>query len=172
MRLSHGTRTDEPPPVCQQRVRGRRGECGRRRAGGGWRRNGWGGGCASLSKRGGTARKWGLPRVGSTASTRCEDPRPHVWSMCAACFCPCISLSLATPLGRSRYQTSEFPTKSPTHTGRETGSSGKGLPTSWEEAGSHGQVRATGRRQEARAWGGGTRQRAVPGKKITSGGAS
>ena len=51
----------------------------------------------------------------------CEDPRPHARNMCAACFCPCISLSLATPLGRSLYQTSEFPpaseypTKLPTH---------------------------------------------------------
>jgi len=51
----------------------------------------------------------------------CEDPRPNVWSMCAACFCPCISLSRATPPGRSRYQTSEFPatsefpTELPTH---------------------------------------------------------
>ena len=24
-----------------------------------------------------------------------EDPRPHVWSICAACFCPCISQSRA-----------------------------------------------------------------------------
>ena len=39
----------------------------------------------------------------------CERPRPHVWRMCAACFRPCISQSRATPLGRSRYQTSEFP---------------------------------------------------------------
>jgi len=46
----------------------------------------------------------------------CEDPRPHAWSMCASCFCLCISLSRATPLGRSRYQTSEFPTEVPTHT--------------------------------------------------------
>ena len=51
----------------------------------------------------------------------CEDSRPHARSMCAACFCPCISLSRATPLGRSSYQTSEFPTISefltelPTH---------------------------------------------------------
>ena len=51
----------------------------------------------------------------------CEDPRPHAWSMCVSCFCPCISLSRATPLGRARYQTSEFlntsefPTESPTH---------------------------------------------------------
>ena len=51
----------------------------------------------------------------------CEDPRPHAWSMCAACFCSCISQSRATPLGRSRYQTSElpttseFPTELPTH---------------------------------------------------------
>ena len=28
-----------------------------------------------------------------------EDPRPHSWSMCAACLCSCISLSRATPLG-------------------------------------------------------------------------
>ena len=52
----------------------------------------------------------------------CEDPRPHAWSLCAACLCHCISLSRATPLGRSCYQTSEFPTTSefpaelPTHT--------------------------------------------------------
>ena len=32
----------------------------------------------------------------------CEDPRPHAWSMCAACLCSCIFLSRATPLGRSR----------------------------------------------------------------------
>ena len=38
----------------------------------------------------------------------CEDPRRHAWSMCASCFCPCMSLSRATPLGRSRHQTSEF----------------------------------------------------------------
>ena len=49
-------------------------------------------------------------------SHRCEDPRPHAWSMCAACFWSCISLSCATPLGRSRYQTSEFPIELPTHT--------------------------------------------------------
>ena len=30
-----------------------------------------------------------------------EDPMPHAWSMCAACLCPCISLSRATPLGQS-----------------------------------------------------------------------
>jgi len=54
----------------------------------------------------------------------CADPRPHAWSMCAACFCPCVSLSRATPLGRSRYQTSEFlntpefPTELPTYTHR------------------------------------------------------
>ena len=46
----------------------------------------------------------------------CEDPRPHAWSMCAACCCPCMTLSRATPLGRSRYPTSQFPTISPTHT--------------------------------------------------------
>ena len=51
----------------------------------------------------------------------CEDPRPHAWSMCAASFCSSIRLSRATPLGRSRYQTSEipttskFPTELPTH---------------------------------------------------------
>ena len=37
-----------------------------------------------------------------------EDPKPHAWSMCAACFCPCISQSRATLPGQSRYQTSEF----------------------------------------------------------------
>ena len=42
--------------------------------------------------------------------------------MCAACLCPCIFLTRATPLGRSRFQkseppsTSEFPTELPTHT--------------------------------------------------------
>ena len=41
----------------------------------------------------------------------CEDPRPHA-CMCAAYFCPCTFLSHATPLGRSRYQMSEFPTTS------------------------------------------------------------
>ena len=46
----------------------------------------------------------------------CEDPRPHAWSMCAACFCPCISLSRATPLGRSLYQTLEFPAELLTRT--------------------------------------------------------
>jgi len=46
----------------------------------------------------------------------CEDPRPHAaWSMCTACLCLCIPLSRATPLGRLRYQTSEFPTELPTH---------------------------------------------------------
>ena len=35
----------------------------------------------------------------------CVDPRPHAWSMRAACFCPCISQSRATPPGRRRYQT-------------------------------------------------------------------
>ena len=40
------------------------------------------------------------------------DPRPHAWSMCAACFFPCIPLSRETPLGRSRYQTSELPNTS------------------------------------------------------------
>jgi len=35
-----------------------------------------------------------------------------MWSMCAACFCPCFPLSRATPLGWSRYQTSEFPSTS------------------------------------------------------------
>ena len=51
----------------------------------------------------------------------CEDPRPHTLNMCTACFCSCISLSRATPLGRSRDHTSEFPTTSevptelPTH---------------------------------------------------------
>ena len=51
----------------------------------------------------------------------CGNPRPHAWSLCAACFCPCISLSRATPSGRARYQTSEFltrsefPTELPTH---------------------------------------------------------
>ena len=51
----------------------------------------------------------------------CEDPRPHARSMCAACFCPCVSQSRAAPLGRSRCQTSEslntseFPTELPTH---------------------------------------------------------
>ena len=58
----------------------------------------------------------GLPLI------TCEDPRPHAWSMCAACFSSCMSLARATPLGRSRYQTSgfpttsEFPTELPTHT--------------------------------------------------------
>jgi len=36
--------------------------------------------------------------------------------MCAACSCSCISLSRATPPGRSRYQASEFSTELPTHT--------------------------------------------------------
>jgi hypothetical protein len=51
----------------------------------------------------------------------CEDPRPHAWSMCASCLCSCIFQSRATPPGRSRYQTSEFPSTSefpteiPTH---------------------------------------------------------
>ena len=48
----------------------------------------------------------------SGASLPCEGPRPHAWSMCAAWFCPCISLSRGTPLGRSRYQILEFPTTS------------------------------------------------------------
>ena len=39
----------------------------------------------------------------------CEGLRPLAWSMCAAYFRPCISLSRATPLGRSRYHTSQFP---------------------------------------------------------------
>jgi len=29
----------------------------------------------------------------SVLSLTCVDPRPHAWSMCASCFCPCISLS-------------------------------------------------------------------------------
>ena len=58
----------------------------------------------------------------------CEDPRPHVWSMCAACFCPCISLSRAT-LGRSHYQisvlnTSVIPAELPTHTDGFAGGGG------------------------------------------------
>ena len=57
-----------------------------------------------------------------TFSSRCEGPRPHAWSMCAACLCPCISLARATPLGRSRYQTSEFPTELPTSTRCNQGS--------------------------------------------------
>ena len=42
----------------------------------------------------------------------CEEPKLHAWSTCAACFCPCTSLSHETPLGRSCYQTSELPTTS------------------------------------------------------------
>ena len=48
----------------------------------------------------------------SACPVLCEEPRPHAWSMCAACFCPCIPKSRATPLGRSRYQTSQFPSSS------------------------------------------------------------
>ena len=50
--------------------------------------------------------------MGSLGCYICGDPRPHAWSMCVAYFCSCISLSRATPLGRSRYHTSEFPTTS------------------------------------------------------------
>ena len=55
-----------------------------------------------------------LPRCVSTQPP-CEDLRPHAWSVCAACFCPRISQSRSTPLGRSSYQTSEFPTDLSTH---------------------------------------------------------
>jgi len=48
-------------------------------------------------------------------SMACEDPRPHAWNTCAACFCPCIFVSRATPLRRSRCQTWEFPTELSTH---------------------------------------------------------
>ena len=64
---------------------------------------------------------FGVFQVPPLCCVRCEDPRPDVWSMCVSCLCPCISLSHATPLGRSRYQTSEllnsseFPTELPTH---------------------------------------------------------
>jgi hypothetical protein len=60
----------------------------------------------------------------ASSGGNCEDPRPHAWSMCAACLCSCISLSRATPLGQSRYQTSgfptssEFPTELPSHRNR------------------------------------------------------
>ena len=37
----------------------------------------------------------------SKKAPSCEDPRPHAWSMCAACLCPCISLSRACGLGSS-----------------------------------------------------------------------
>ena len=49
-----------------------------------------------------------------------EAPSWDAWvsllSLCPAFFCPCISLSRATPLRRPRFHTSEFPTESPTHT--------------------------------------------------------
>ena len=51
----------------------------------------------------------------------CEDPRPHAWSMCAACFCSCISPMQIQPTRAVTYQTSqflitsEFPTELPTH---------------------------------------------------------
>ena len=51
------------------------------------------------------------PHVRIPGLITCEDPRPHA-CMCAAYFCPGIFLSHATPLGRSRYQMSEFPTTS------------------------------------------------------------
>ena len=50
-------------------------------------------------------------------------------SMCTVCFCSCISLSRATPLGRSHHQASEpptasnFPTELPTNM-----AGGRGLP--------------------------------------------
>jgi hypothetical protein len=54
------------------------------------------------------------PLVGRHTS---EDLMPRAWSVCAACSCPCISLSRATPLGRSRYQKSNSSThrSSPTN---------------------------------------------------------
>ena len=45
-------------------------------------------------------------------SKKCKDPRLLAWRMlCAAYFSACISLSRATPSGRSHYQRSEFPTE-------------------------------------------------------------
>ena len=64
--------------------------------------------------------------AGLTLSHGCEKLRPHAWSMCAASR-PCVLQSRATPLGRSRYQTSEFPTaleiptELPTHNALEGG---------------------------------------------------
>ena len=48
-----------------------------------------------------------------------------IWSMCAACFCPCIPLSCANPLGRSLYQISEFPTEVPAHNADRGGGGGQ-----------------------------------------------
>ena len=64
-------------------------------------------GCPSLQP------KRALHRAILPQSSTREEPRPHAWSMCAACVCPCISLSRATPLGRLRYQTSKSPLHRP-----------------------------------------------------------
>ena len=60
-----------------------------------------------------------LPNFLADSHQGCKDPRPYAWSMCAACFCPWISLSRATPSGRSHHQTSELPTELPTYKGAD-----------------------------------------------------
>ena len=45
--------------------------------------------------------------------------RPHAWSMCAACFCPCVSPMKIQPtiaVMSPNIATSDFPTELPTHT--------------------------------------------------------